>query len=175
VPRYAVSSNPTPPVEIESNKIAGLNLLINRVYLTTGLSFITTLSSTYIVSTIPYMVVNPFVCFGIGGLLSTVGFISAWYMKPQEVTVYESTRSYIKTTNNSLRLTMYGIGCFGSGIAFLPFANMAAAISPYFLMNLMALSIGSFGGASLLITLMPKVKLFREVGLLGATVGGLIM
>ncbi len=70
---------------------------------------------------------------------------------------------------------MYGIGCFGLGIAFLPIANMAAAISPYFLLNLMALTIGNFGGASLLITFLPKVKLFREVGLLGAAIGGLVM
>jgi hypothetical protein len=63
----------------------------------------------------------------------------------------------------------------GVGISFLPFANMAAAMSPYFLTNLMALTIGSFGGASLLVTLMPKMKLFREVGLIGAAVGGFIM
>jgi hypothetical protein len=174
VPRYPNSNNPTPPAEREENKIAGLNLLINRVYLTTGASFLTTLGSTYLTSTIPYLVVNPFVCFGLGGLLSTVGYVTAWYMKPQEITVYESARTYIKTTNNTARIAMYGLGCMGMGIGFLPFANMAAAMSPYFLMNLMSLTIGSFGGASLLVTLMPKLKLFREVGLLGAAVGGFL-
>jgi hypothetical protein len=72
-------------------------------------------------------------------------------------------------------LAIYGLGCIGVGIFFLPFANMAAAVSPYFLTNLMALTIGSFGGASLLMTLMPKMRLFREVGMLGAGVGGFVM
>ena len=117
--------------------------------------------------------VNPFVCFGLGGLLSAVGYVSAWYMKPQEITVYESNCTFIKTTNNTARIVMYGLGCFGMGMGFLPFANMAAAISPNFLMNLMSLTIGSFGGASLLVTLLPKVKMLRGVGLLGAALGGL--
>lgn len=174
LPRYAASNEPIPPVEREENKTAGLNLLINRVYITTGASFLATLNATYLASTIPYLVVNPFVCFGMGGLLSAIGYVSAWYMKPQEITVYEAQRTYLKTTNSTLRLIMYGLGCVGMGVAFLPFANMAAAMSPYFLMNLMALTIGSFGGASLLVTLTPKLKFFREVGLLGAALGGFV-
>lgn len=155
--------------------MAGLNLLINRVYLTTGASFLATLSATHLASTIPYLMVNPFVCFGVGGLLSALGYVSAWYMKPQEITVYEAARTFIKTTNSWPRILMYALGCTGMGVAFLPFANMAAAMSPYFLTNMMALTIGSFGGASLMITLMPKLKMFREIGLLGAALGGLLM
>jgi hypothetical protein len=131
------------------------------VYITTGASFATSISSTYIASTIPYLLVNPFVCFGLGGLLATAGFVSAWYMKPQEITMYEATRTYIKTTNSTTRLAMYGLGCMGIGLFFLPFANMISAMSAYFLTNFMALTIGSFGGASLLMTLMPKMRLFR--------------
>jgi hypothetical protein len=106
--------------------------------------------------------------------MSLIGFVPSYFMKPEEVTVYEATRTYIKTTNSWKRLALYSVGCMGMGVAFVPFAAMISAFSPYFINNLMALTIGSFGGASLLITLLPKVRMFREMGMLGATIGGLV-
>ena len=75
--------------------------------------------------------------------------------------MYEPDRTYVKTVNSNTRLAFYGLGCVGMGIFFVPFATMISALSPYFLTNLMALTIGSFGGASAMVYLMPKVKIMR--------------
>lgn len=82
-------NNPQPPVERPENKTIGTNLLINRVYITTGSAILTSIATTYLANTLPYLVVNPFICFGIGGLMSVGGFVSSWYMKPEQLTIYE--------------------------------------------------------------------------------------
>lgn len=183
LPRFSSSNplDPIPPAERQDNKTVGLNLLINRfvwrwlrVYLTTGASFLGSIFSTFMASSIPYFAVNPFICIGLGGAMAVAGYVPSYFMKPEEVTVYEATRTYIKTVNSFKRLILYSLGCAGIGVACVPFSAMISAFSPYFINNLMALTIGSFGGASLLVTLLPKIKLFKEMGLLGAAVGGFI-
>lgn len=175
--RYCNSdlNNPQPPVERPENKTIGTNLLINRVYITTGTAILTCIGSTYMANTLPYLVVNPFVCFGIGGLLSVAGFVSSWYIKPEQLTIYDDDKAYIKTANPPIRLGLYGMGCIGLGIFFLPFANMISAFSPYFLANLTALTVGTFGGATLFKTLFPKTQLFNRIGLVGGSIGGFLM
>jgi hypothetical protein len=67
------------------------------------------------------------------------------------------------------------MGCVGLGVAFLPILMMTASFSPQIISNLLALTVGSFGGASLLVYAFPKLPLFRFVGLLGGVMGGLLV
>ena len=85
------------------------------------------------------------------------------------------TIKVLKTRNNIFRLFFYILGCSGLGLGSLPLLAMSASISPQIISNLIALTIGSFGGASLVAAGLPKIGLFQYGGLVGAGVGSFLM
>ena len=66
------------------------------------------------------------------------------------------------------------MGWAGLGLLAMPFANMLASFMPMLIPNLMAMTVGCFGGASIVIASMPRLPLFTYGGLLGGLVGSLL-
>ena len=72
-------------LRILHEKNIGLNLFINRVYITTGASIMMALGTIHIISSIPYFVMNPLLCIGYGSVMMLTGMLGAYYIKPHIV------------------------------------------------------------------------------------------
>lgn len=66
------------------------------------------------------------------------------------------------------------MGWAGLGLFSMPFANMVASFMPMIIPNLMMMTLGCFGGASLMIAAMPRLPLFAYGGFVGGLIGSIL-
>ena len=66
------------------------------------------------------------------------------------------------------------MGWVGLGLCSMPFFNMLSSLMPMLIPNLIGMSIGCFGGASLLIASMPRFPMSSYGGLVGGILGSLL-
>lgn len=73
-----------------------------------------------------------------------------------------------------IRTALFVMGWSGLGLLSTPFVNMIASFMPLIVPNLMAMTIGCFGGASIFIASMPRMPLFTYGGLIGGLIGSVL-
>ena len=132
------------------------------------------LGTVNIASSIPYFVMNPLMCIGYGSVMTLSGMLGAYFIKPHIVVEEEEGHQHMKTRNGIVRGSLYIMGWMGLGLMSMPFANMLSSLMPMIVPNLMAMTIGCFGGASIVIAGMPRMPLFTYGGLLGGLVGSIL-
>jgi len=145
------------------------------------------LGTSYTVLSVPALA-SMAMPLAMGGAVSTlVGFIGASYMSPKYIVEEEKISAtqkieIIKSSNNPLRLGLYGLGTIGLGLSAAPLFLFANMINPSILPTAIGLTTAIFGGASLVAYKMPKDKMLgygkalmgSVLGLIGLQVVGLI-
>ena len=132
------------------------------------------LGTLHVASSIPYFTMNPLMCIGYGTLMTVAGLFSSYYIRPHIVVEAEEGYQHVKTRNGLIRTSLFVMGWMGVGLTSMPFSNMVSSLMPMLVPNLMAMTVGCFGGASLLIASMPRMPLFTYGGLIGGLAGSLL-
>lgn len=106
--------------------------------------------------------------------MTAIGMFGAYHIKPHVVVEEEEGYEHIKTRNGILRSSLFVMGWAGLGLLCMPFSNMLSSLMPMLIPNLIGMTIGCFGGASIFISSMPRLPLFSYGGLIGGWIGSVL-
>jgi FtsH-binding integral membrane protein len=147
-----------------------------RVYNTTGLSIGGALLAAALGTAMPFCAIHP-VATSIGGMLASLAcFIGVQFTTPNTITEYipgTSTPIY-KTQNPLHRILMYSLGIATLGISTSPLFSFILATNPSIITASLGLTMGIFGGASLMAYRLPANKVLGYGRILMGSLIGLI-
>jgi FtsH-binding integral membrane protein len=131
------------------------------MYNTTALSIGGALAAAYAGMSIPMLAMNPGVTAIVGGLTMLASFVGVQYMRPMVVTenVAGVPAPIYKTQNPISRILLYSLGVASLGLSASPIFMYMQAISPSIITSSLGITLGIFGGASLMAYNMPKDKM----------------
>lgn len=163
----------------ELSRNYGMTKFMQRTYITTGLSIVGALSTSFAVMSIPALAAS-MMPLAVAGCISTlVGFIGTSFTQPTDVVEEESIPpnqkvSILKTVNSPFRHALHGLGVVGLGLSAAPLFALAAMVNPSILPTCIGLTTAIFGGASLIAYSQPAGQMLKYGRVLTGGLFGLI-
>jgi FtsH-binding integral membrane protein len=132
------------------------------------------LGGAYVAMSIPALMMHPLATVLIGALLTIGSFIGVQFMRPIRVEENILGNYLLKTQNPISRILLYSLGVTSLGLSASPLFAYISMISPNIIASSLAITLGIFGGASIMAYAMPKDKMLGYGRVLTGSLLGLI-